>query len=225
MKSCVSKTLFIAVSAISIIAVAYYFNTRSESLPVFSPWQVNPVLVDEDVRMNKKHRVAKFELFDQYGNITDSTFTEGNVHVADFFFTTCQTICPIMSGKMESVASQFDPTKDNLRFVSFTVIPEEDTVEALGAYAEAYGVNYDQWRLLTGAKETIYDLARKSYFTLKPAEVGQGDGGASDFIHTNNFVLVDSNQRLRGYYDGTSDADMKRLVQDLKKLLREEKKK
>lgn len=221
MNSCLSKGLIIAVSAGAIIAVAYYFNTKSKSLPIFSPWQVNPELVDEDVRMKSKHRVSYFSLPDQNGNLTDSTFTEGKIHVADFFFTTCQTICPIMSGKMSDVASRFNPDED-LRFLSFSVIPEEDSVEVLNAYAKAYGINYDQWRLLTGEKETIYELARKSYFTLKPAEVGEGDGGTSDFIHTNNFVLVDSKQRLRGYYDGTSDAEMERLVDDLENLLEEE---
>jgi protein SCO1/2 len=124
---------------------------------------------------------------------------------------------------MESVASKFDPS-DDIRFLSFSVIPEEDSVEALNAYAQAYGVNYDQWRLLTGDKEVIYELARKSYFTLKPTEVGKGDGGTSDFIHTNNFVLIDSRQRIRGYFDGTSDLDMERLLKDIEILQEEEQK-
>lgn len=222
MKSCLSKFLVIFLASVACIAVAYFWYTKSTPLPVYSPAQVNPILVDKEVRFDKKHKVQYFELYDQHGNITDSTFLEGKVHVADFFFTTCQTICPIMSGKMERVASKMEPSSD-IRFLSFSVIPEEDSIPALDAYAQAYGVNYHQWRLLTGDKQKIYALARKSYFTLKPTEVGQGDGGSSDFIHTNNFVLVDSRQRIRGYYDGTSDLEMDRLLKDIEILLKEEK--
>ncbi|NNC83953.1 MAG: SCO family protein [Flavobacteriales bacterium] len=224
MKSCLTKALVVFLAASAVVAVAYFWYQKSNPLPVYSPAQVNPILVDEDVRFNKNHRVEYFSLSDQTGGTTDSTFLTGKIHVADFFFTTCQTICPIMSGKMDYVASQFS-TEDDLRFLSFSVLPEEDSIPALAAYATAYGVDDGQWRLLTGDRKKIYQLARRSYFTLKPAEVGEGDGGKSDFIHTNNFVLVDSQQRIRGYYDGTSDLEMNRLISDIELLLEEEKKK
>jgi protein SCO1/2 len=219
MNSCLGKIIITVLASIACIAVAYWVFSREKNLPIYEPGQVNPELVDAEIRGSKNHRVQNFKLWDQNGNVTDSTFTQGKIHVADFFFTTCQSICPRMSASMESVSSEFDPVKDDVRFLSFSVIPEEDSIPALKNYAIGYNVNYANWRLLTGAKEDIYSLARKSYFTLKPSEVGQGDGGMSDFIHTNNFVLVDRDKRIRGYYDGTSVLDMKRLSKDVKNLL------
>lgn len=182
--------------------------------------QVNPILVDPSLRNTLSHKVAGFDFIDQEGNHTDSSFVQGKIHVADFFFTTCQTICPIMSGKMSGVQEEFkdDP---KVRFLSFSVLPEQDSVPVLSDYALAYGVPYTQWRLLTGDRKDIYQIARTSYFTLKPSETGKGDGGLSDFIHTNNFVLVDNESRIRGYYDGTSDPDMDRLKKDIRILSKE----
>lgn len=219
MSSYISRLIIVALATGICIGVAYYFLSKPKNVPVIQPSKVNPILVDESVRGAKDHRVAHFALHDQEGNITDSTFTAGKLHVADFFFTTCQTICPIMSGKMDDLAQRFDPEDDDIRFLSFSVLPEEDSVAVLHDYAQAYGVRYAQWRLLTGSRADIYALARKSYFTLKPAEVGEGDGGTSDFIHTNNFVLVDEQGRIRGYFDGTSDFDIDRLEHVIRNLL------
>lgn len=221
MNSCLSKILITSLASVACIAVAYWVFSKEKTLPIYEPGQVNPELVDRNVRLVKGHRVSNFSLWDQKGNITDSSFTGGHVHVADFFFTTCQTICPIMSASMETVSSEFD-LNDDVRFLSFSVIPEEDSIPVLRDYAIGYNVDYANWRLLTGAKEDIYSLARRSYFTLKPTEVGNGDGGQGDFIHTNNFVLVDRQKRIRGYYDGTSVLDMKRLTKDIRNLLNDE---
>jgi protein SCO1/2 len=223
MKGCVTKGLIVFLFTALCIGASYYLSTRKGPLPVIEPSQVNPILVDESLRSSWNHTVSGFELQDQNGAITDSSYVEGKIHVADFFFTTCQTICPIMSGKMGVLQSEF-ADDDRVRFLSFSVLPEQDSVPVLKAYADAYEVPYAQWRLLTGQREDIYSLARKSYFTLKPTEVGQGDGGLSDFIHTNNFVLVDSQSRVRGYYDGTSDRDIDRLKKDIERLLKEEEK-
>jgi protein SCO1/2 len=221
MNSCLGKIIITFLASVACIAVAYWVFSKEKTLPIYEPGQVNPELVDKDVRLVKDHRVGNFSLWDQKGNVTDSSFTGGYVHVADFFFTTCQTICPIMSASMEIVSSEFDPD-DDVRFLSFSVIPEEDSIPVLRDYAIGYNVNYANWRLLTGAKEDVYSLARKSYFTLKPIEVGMGDGGKGDFIHTNNFVLVDRQKRIRGYYNGTSVLDMKRLSKDIRNLLNDE---
>jgi protein SCO1/2 len=107
----------------------------------------------------------------------------------------------------------------NLQIVSFTVDPEIDTVEQMKRYAQMHSANSEQWHFLTGKKDDLYRLARTSFFLLKPAEVeNQGDAG-SDFIHTNNFVLVDKNKQIRGYYDGTSEREVDQLIIDIKKLL------
>ncbi|MDA0713860.1 MAG: SCO family protein [Bacteroidetes bacterium] len=221
MKGCVTKGLIVFLFTALCIGASYYLSTRKGPLPVIGPRQVNPLLVDESLRNTKDHLVSGFRLLDQEGAFTDSTFVSGRIHVADFFFTTCQTICPIMSGKMGALQEEF-AKEDRVRFLSFSVLPEQDSVPVLKSYAQAYGIPYSQWRLLTGQRDNIYALARKSYFTLKPTEVGKGDGSVSDFIHTNNFVLVDGESRVRGYYDGTSDRDMERLKEDIKRLLKEE---
>jgi protein SCO1 len=220
MKGCLNKGLIIFLFTGMCIAVAYYFNTKEKALPVLSPRQVNPLLVDKELRDRINHKVSGFQFTDQEGNSTDSLFVQGKIHVADFFFTTCQTICPIMTGKMGIVQERFKEN-ENVRFLSFSVLPEQDSASVLSSYASAYEIPYNQWRLLTGERKDIYSLARRSYFTLKPAETGQGDGGMSDFIHTNNFVLVDDRAQIRGYYDGTSDLEMDRLTKDIKSLLKE----
>lgn len=203
------------------VLLATRILTHEKKLKIFNPIDVNPVLVDDSLKnVAKNHRVSQFALSDQQGLVTDASFLKDKIYVADFFFTTCQTICPVMQSHMNIVADVFKEKKD-VKFISFSVTPQIDTVPVLRAYAEQLGINYDQWRLLTGDKKKIYDLARKSYFALKPAETGKGDGGVSDFIHTNNFVLVDKNKRIRGYYDGTSSEDIERLIEEVNILLDE----
>ena len=196
--------------------------TPEERLKIFNPTDVNPILVDDSLKkVSKFHRVSGFKLLDQEGNLTDDSWVEEQIYVVDFFFTTCQTICPLMTSQMQR-ASKILKEKP-VKFISFSVTPELDSVPVLKAYANQSGIDYSQWRLLTGEKEDIYRLARKSFFALKPAEAGMGDGGVSDFIHTNNFVLVDREKRIRGYYDGTSVEDIDRLIREVDILLNEQK--
>ena len=203
------------------VLLANQILTPEKRLKIFNPVDVNPVLVDDSLKnIAKNHRVSGFELFDQEGNVTNDAFLEEKVYIADFFFTTCQTICPVMQSQMSRAANLLQD-EDQVRFISFSVTPQIDSVPLLKAYADQLEIDYEQWRLLTGEKKQIYDLARKSYFALKPAETGKGDGGVSDFIHTNNFVLVDKNKRIRGYYDGTSTEDVDRLIDEVEILLRE----
>jgi protein SCO1/2 len=140
--------------------------------------------------------------------------------VADYFFTTCGSICPIMTGQMKRVQAAFLNNNDFL-ILSHTVWPEVDSVPQMLSYAKEKGVIRDKWHLLTGDKEKLYDLARKSYFVLKPAEAEDVGDGNSDFIHTNNFVLVDRKRQIRGYYDGTDSTEVSKLIKDIELLLRE----
>lgn len=211
--------IILGIIVVGLTIMSYYFIIEKQNLPIFSPADVNAELVDPEVRKGGSHYIADFKLTDQKGNELVSDWLDDKIYVADFFFTTCQTICPKMTTQMSAVAEAYEGD-DDIRLLSFTVLPEIDTPEILGTYAEVNGVNYDQWRMLTGPKSKIYELARKSYFTLKEAEVGQGDGGDSDFIHTNNFVLVDGKGRIRGYYDGTSIAETEKLIDDIKILKR-----
>tara|TARA_Y100000589_G_scaffold246893_1_gene234767 strand:- start:87175 stop:87870 length:696 start_codon:yes stop_codon:yes gene_type:complete len=187
-------------------------------LPVYNPVDINPALVDPSVQnVYKQHRVGDFKLIDQMGNTVTPENFKGKIYVTDFFFTTCGTICPKMTKQMVRVYDEF---KDNpeVMILSHTVTPEIDSVEVLRAYAENLGVKDDsKWIFVTGDKKQIYNLARKVYF----AATTEGDGGANDFVHTENFVLVDKEKRLRGFYDGTSKDDVDRLIDDIYTLLDE----
>ncbi len=201
------------------IVFAYPLIKPKKVLKVYQPVDINPLLVDEALQhVGKDHKIADFKLVNQLGDtITNATFKD-KIYVANFFFATCPTICPIMSGNFQKLQKEF---KDEpmVMFLSHSVTPNLDSVPVLKAYGEKYNADPAKWMLATGDKKMIYNLARKSYFAV----LDKGDGGKQDFIHTENMVLVDTKRRIRGYYDGTSDKDIERLSEDLKVLLREEK--
>ena len=191
--------------------LVYPMLKRDPQLKIYKPSDVNPKLVDESVRnFELEHSVADFELLSQNGDTIGLGSVEGKIYVADFFFTTCGNICPKMTTQMK-ILHDYYLDNDDIMFLSHTVYPEEDSVRVLKAYADEYQIDSKKWLLLTGDKQTIYDLARKSYFAV----LTEGDGGERDFIHTENFMLMDKSQRIRGYYDGTLPEDMERLKKDV----------
>ncbi len=199
------------------ISVAYYMLSRPKKLKVYNPIDINPDLVDKSLQtVDKYHRVGSFKLIDQDGNETTENDFKGKIYVTDFFFVTCPTICPKMTKQMNRVYKAYKGN-DDIMFLSHTVMPEADSVPVLKEYANKLGVSLNKWKFVTGDKKHIYDLARKTYF----AAVTEGDGGENDFIHTENFVLVDKEKRLRGFYDGTSKEDVDRLINDIYALLYE----
>lgn len=198
------------------VFVVYFFLTPVPVLKIYKPSDLNPKLVDKDQQSNKPHRIADFKLVNQNGDTITLQNLEGKIYVADFFFTTCPTICPKMSDQMHRVYKKYLNNPDVL-ILSHTVMPEVDSVLVLKSYADKYAANADKWMFLTGPKEDIYQLARKSYFAV----ISEGDGGVSDFIHTENFVLVDKQKRIRGFYDGTSKKDVDRLIKEIGYLLKE----
>jgi protein SCO1/2 len=204
---------------ILILAVTASHQILKEDLvlPIYNPSDLNKDVVDPSVqRVSKNHKIASFVLTDQDGKeVTEKDFDD-KIYVADFFFVTCQSICPKMTKQMGRVQEEFLDDND-IKFISHSVTPELDTVEVLKLYAEKFGVVSGKWHLTTGTKKEIYDLARKSYFAVTT----EGDGGTDDFIHTENFVLVDKNNRLRGFYDGTSSKEVDNLIRDIEILKRE----
>jgi len=197
--------------------IVYPMLKKEERLRIFQPADVNVKLVDEDMqRMGRDHRIAPFQLIDQRGDTVTNTTFDGKVYVADFFFTTCPSICPKMTANLSEVAAHY---KDDPRimFLSHTVMPRVDSVPVLAAYGRKHGADPDRWKLVTGSKEHIYELARRSYFAVTT----EGDGGEADFIHTENFILVDNKSRIRGFYDGTSKEEMERLKKDVALLMNE----
>ncbi len=204
------------------ITIAYFMmQPKEKPLPVINPVDVEAEMVDpEMLRVGLGHRIGNFSFLNQEGETITQAEVEGKVYVAEYFFTTCGTICPRMNEQMRRIQFEF-AANDAVRLMSFTVDPDIDTVAQMKRYADDHGAKKGQWHFLTGSKEDLYELARKSFFVLKPAEAQNlGDVG-SDFIHTNNFVLVDREGRIRGYYDGTSKKEVDELMLDIQRLLDE----
>ncbi len=212
------KTLIPAIVVVIIgITIAYFMIDNHKRLKIFNPSDINPKLVDKSLqKVEENHTVGNFNLTDQDGNtVTENTF-KNKIYVTDFFFATCPTICPKMATQMSRVYEEFKDN-DNVMFLSHSVMPIEDSVPVLYKYAKKLDADSKKWKFVTGDKKQIYNLARKTYF----AAVSEGDGGVDDFVHTENFVLVDKEKRLRGFYDGTSEKDADRLIDDIYTLLEE----
>jgi protein SCO1/2 len=218
------RLLFIVVFFLMLVPIAYYLLSdkgQPKPLPVINPIDLQQEMVDpEMLRIGKGHRVGAFRFENQDGIwITDADM-KGKISVVEYFFTTCKSICPIMNTQMKRIQKKFANQTD-VRIFSFTVDPDTDTVAQMKRYASAYQAKIGQWHFLTGKKADLYGLARRSFFVLKPAEAQNlGDAG-SDFIHTNNFVLVDRQLRIRGYYDGTNPEEVSLLQAHITQLLAE----
>jgi protein SCO1 len=209
----------IALLIIFITGVVVTFNILKpvEKLKIYKPADLNPKLVVPELRNSRQaHKISDFSLLDQSGEVFTEKDLEGKIYVADFFFTTCPSICPAMSRQMKRVHDEFENNKE-IMLVSHTVMPETDSPEVLAEYAARYGADGNKWKFLTGDKKEIYDLARKSYFAVTT----EGDGDEHDFIHTENLILVDKQKRIRGFYDGTSPEDVDRLIREINILNKE----
>ena len=215
MKSILHKyRKFLGVLLVFSIITIYLFYVAlkpSKSLPVFNPADVNPELVDSSVQYKSKyHTIADFSFVNQNGKTITQKDYEGKVYVADFFFTTCGSICPKMTTNLAEVQKAII-NNPKVMLLSHTVFPETDSVSVLKAYALKNGVVDSKWNLVTGDKKAIYTMARKSYLAVKLGKPEQ----LYDMVHTENFVLVDTKRRVRGFYDGTKKEDMKRLIEDI----------
>ena len=215
-KSLPAIIIFIVFSAIA-MTVFYQLLSVEKRLPVYSPSDVNPKLVDASVKhIKNNHKIADFSLINQHGKAITNDDYKDKIYIADFFFTRCQTICIAMAYNMSELQEHYKNDND-IMFLSHSVTPVMDSVPVLKAYAEAKGVIDGKWNVTTGSKKHIYELARKSYFAV----IDEGNGDENDFIHTEQFVLVDKDRRIRGYYDGTEKEDMKKIIADIA-LLKEE---
>ena len=187
-----------------------------EVLPIYQPAEVNERLVDSSIiHVAKYHKISNFKLTNQNGKeITQANYKD-KIYVADFFFTTCQDICPVMTKNMYKLQEELK--NDNEIFLlSHTVIPEFDTVEQLKQYAIENKVDDSKWNLVTGDKKQIYELARKSYLAVEDSKFNE-----FDMIHTENFILIDKNKQIRGFYDGTNEKEIEQLLSDIQILKRQ----
>ena len=215
--SFLSRIIAFATIFVVAVIIGYFILKPSGELPIYQPSMLDPRLVSDAAKNEKgEHHIKAFHLIDQNGDSVSLADLKGKVVLADFFFTTCGSICPKMSSQLVRVQEAFK-ADDRVLLLSHSVTPGTDSVPVLKAYAEKYGVDHKRWRLLTGDKQQIYDLARTSYF----AAVDQGDGGPDDFVHTENFVLVDPQGRIRGFYDGTKPAEADKAMDDMRQLLGE----
>ncbi|MCL5127115.1 SCO family protein [Algibacter sp. L4_22] len=214
------KIFFIVFGVISLVIITLIYNTLNvyQPLPIYQPASVSAELVDSTLHYQKKyHKIADFSLLNQNGKTITQDDYKNKIYVADFFFTTCQTICPIMTDHMVKIQKEII-NDDEVMLLSHSVTPEIDTVAQLKRYAIEKGVNDKKWNLVTGEKKEIYDLARKSYLAVKDAEFG----GPYDMVHTENFMLIDKKRQIRGFYDGTKEEDIDRLLSDIS-ILKQEK--
>lgn len=164
------------------------------------------------------HTIAPFAFVDQDSSlVTNETFKD-NIYVADFFFTSCRTICPIMKTQMLRVYNATAEMPD-VKILSHTIDPEYDTVALLHDFANRLGAESNRWHFVTGVKDSIYKIAQTSYFATAMEDKSEPDG----FIHSGAFLLLDKQQRIRGKYDGTKEEDVNRLIIDIKRLRRDEK--
>jgi protein SCO1/2 len=217
-KSEIARILVLVSVFVIGVTASYVILKPKPKLPIYNPSDLNPAVVDESLQgKGMNHRVSDFNLQDQNGVWRSQKDLVGKIYITDFFFTTCPSICKDMAKGMRDLQEEF---KDNDRIVlvSHSVMPAVDSVPVLRAYADRNGAIDDKWIFLTGDPNQIKDLARKSYFVVKE------DGSSFDeheFIHTDNFVLVDSKKRLRGFYSGVSELEIQKLKEDVQILLAE----
>ena len=213
------KYFAIAFVILSMIIIFIFYNILKVDpvLPIYQPASVNPDLVDSTLLDQRKyHTIADFSLINQNGDTITQDDYKDKIYVADFIFTTCQTICPIMTNHMAEIQKKI-MDDDDVMLLSHSVTPEIDSVEQLKRYAKEKGVVDSKWNLVTGDKKQIYELARKSYMAVKTV----GNGDKYDMIHTENFMLIDKKRQIRGYYDGTKPEEIDRLLKDIKILKKE----
>jgi len=207
------KLFFIGLFVFSAIVISLFYTALKpqKSLPIYNPADVNPELVDSTVQyVSKYHTIADFKFTNQNGKTITQKDYEGKIYVADFFFTTCESICPKMTANMVDVQKAI-LNNPKVMLLSHTVMPDVDSVSVLKKYALDKGIVDSKWNLVTGDKKDIYSIARKSYLAVKMGKPEE----LYDMVHTENFILIDSKRRVRGFYDGTNREEVKKLIEDI----------
>ena len=205
---------FVVLISLSIVIITLFYSALKpkKTLTIYNPSDINPELVDSSVQyVRKYHTIADFSFINQNGEKITQKNYEGKIYVADFFFTTCGSICPKMTTNMVDIQTAIK-NNPKILLLSHTVLPEIDSVPALKTYALKNGVIDAKWNLVTGDKKEIYTMARKSYLAVKMGKPEE----LYDMVHTENFILVDDKRRIRGFYDGTNKKEIQRLIEDIR---------
>lgn len=204
-----------AIAIIISVLFLYSCSKTENKLPFYNSADYTPVW---DVKnMDSFHKIRNFSLRDQKGNPFTEKNIENKICVVDFFFTSCPGICPKMTANMEIIAKTFKEDNSVL-ILSHSVTPETDTPKILEEYGQKKNIDYNQWKLLTGSRGEIYNLGRKFYFIEEDLGKTRED---DDFLHTENFVLLDKNRHIRGIYNGLDMTAINQLIKDIK-ILKEE---
>ena len=196
-----------------IYSIVFYFGCTQKKSSVLLPIYGEKKIISGDTIY---HQIASFNLTNQIGQVVNQNKTKNKIYIANFFFATCQSICPMMSNQLQEVQKAF-LADDSVLILSHSVNPLHDTVAVLSNYADAYGAKTNKWHLLTGNKKQIYDLAKTSYLV----NAFEDDGSPEGFLHSELFLLIDKKSRIRGMYDGTNTAEVKKLIEDVKLLKQE----
>ena len=222
------RIFFILMLVLSAVILALFYSVLKPKkvLPVYSPSDVNPELVDTTIQYKiRDHVIADFAFINQNGDTVTQKDYEDKIYVADFFFTTCPTICPIMTDNMVWLQEKIKDYPD-VMLLSHSVTPDYESVPVIREYADNKGVIDIKWNLVTGDKKDIFYIARKSYLAVKTTDSKE----LYDMVHTENFILVDKKGRIRGFYNGTNldkevegEKNVKQLLEDIKWLRQDEK--
>ncbi|MBC7626298.1 MAG: SCO family protein [Ferruginibacter sp.] len=212
------RTVFLLLSSLFFFSCAEK-KTNSIALPYYNEPDFTPIFIENKSDVNKKitHTIGNFSFLNQDSISVNQKRVENKIHIANFIFTSCGSICPTMTKNMKIVGDSLSSDK-NLVFLSFSVTPWIDKPSILKKYKERNGIKNENWEFLTGSKGDIYKLARQSYF----AEENIGfSKDSTEFLHTEHFVLVDKTKRIRGIYNGTLTLEMEKLIEDIKTLEKE----
>ena len=196
-----------------IYSLVFYFGCSQKKSSVLLPIYGEKKIIDGDTIY---HQIASFNLTNQIGQVVNQNTTKNKIYIANFFFASCQSICPMMSNQLQEVQKAF-LADDSVLILSHSVNPLHDTVAVLNNYADTYGAKTNKWHLLTGNKKQIYDVAKTSYLV----NAFEDDGSPEGFLHSELFLLIDKKARIRGMYDGTNTAEVKKLIEDVKLLKQE----
>ncbi len=213
------RIVFLVLSSICILGGCMENTTTTFRLPYYNDAEFTPIFIlnKNEVAQKIPHTISNFSFLNQNKQIVDQKRIDNKIHVANFIFTSCGSICPIMTQNMKLVSDSIG-RDTNLVFLSFSVTPWIDKPNILKLYKERNKINNNNWEFLTGAKSEIYQLARKSYFAEEAIGFSKD---SSSFLHTEHFILVDKTKRIRGIYNGTLALEMHQLIDDIYTLQKE----
>lgn len=201
-----------------LLAFGSFSTLAADNLPYYDSEEFTPQWLEPFApELDGLHRIPSFKFLNQDGEyVTDRTL-QNDIYVANFFFTTCPGICPMVRSKLSRVQDAF-ADDENVKILSHSIRPTTDTVETLKEYAEMYGIQSDKWHLVTGDKDEIYELAKSAYFASE--DLGNIEN-TNDFLHTENLLLIDQNKNIRGIYNGLNTTSVNYLIADIKALKEE----